>query len=120
MNTGSWPVLCPFEGPIYLQTKVRGHGKVVVTTRGPVEEITLREGSRLVVDGKHVICRTGDVSFKMKGATKNYLGRFTSREGYVRVYEGTGKILLNPAPYWRYRISVERGRDTGYSARATS
>jgi len=58
-----------------------------------------------------VICRTGDVSFKVRRSTKNFFGRFTSGEGFVRVYEGAGKILLNPAPYWRYRISTERGAD---------
>ena len=53
-------------------------------------------------------------------STKNYMGRFTSGEGYIRVYEGAGKVLLNPAPYWRYRISAERGKDSDYPARATS
>lgn len=108
------------EGPIYLQTKVSGHGEVIVTTRGPVEEIVLGEGGKVVAEGKHVICRTGDVSFEMQRSTKSYMGRFTSGEGYVRVYKGMGRVLLNPAPYWRYRISAERGKDPDYPARATS
>jgi hypothetical protein len=108
------------EGLIYLQTKVSGHGKVVVTTRGPVEETVLGEEGKVTAEGKHVICRTGDVAFKMERSTKNYLGRFTSGEGYVRVYEGAGRVLLNPAPYWRYRIAAERGKESDYPARATS
>jgi len=105
MLTGIWAA----EGPIYLQTKVRGQGKVVLTTSGPVEEITLGPGKNVVVEGKYVVARTGDVSFAMRRSTKNYFGRFTSGESWVRVYEGNGRILLNPAPYWRYRMFTQRG-----------
>jgi uncharacterized protein (AIM24 family) len=108
------------EGPIYLQTKVRGYGKVVLTTRGPVEEIKLEEGKSVAAEGKYVICRTGDVTFKVQRSTKNFLGRFTAGEGLVRVFEGTGKILLNPAPYWRYRVFTERGNDPDRPSTATS
>jgi len=108
------------EGPIYLQTKVRGYGKVVLTTRGPVEEIALGEGKRLAAEGNYVIARTGDVSFKVRRSTKNFFGRFTAGEGFVRVYEGSGRILLNPAPYWRYRIFTERGGDPNNPSHTTS
>ena len=102
------PALWAGEGPIYLQTRVRGHGKVALATRGPVEEITLGEGEEVATEGKYVICRTGDVGFKVRRTTKNFLGMFTSGEGRVRVFEGPGRVLLNPAPYWRYRIYSER------------
>jgi uncharacterized protein (AIM24 family) len=36
------------------------------------------------------------------------MNRFTAGEGLVRVFEGEGKLLLNPAPYWRYRVFAER------------
>ncbi len=108
------------EGPVYLQTKVSGHGKVVVTTRGPVEEVALTKGNRVETEGKYVIARTGDVNFKMRRATKNFFGRFTGGEGLVRVYQGTGRILLNPAPYWRYRIFTERGQNPDVPARTVA
>ncbi len=116
MQTAIWAG----EGPIYLQTRVRGYGKVVVTTRGPVEEITLEEGKRVAAEGNYVICRTGDVRFTVRRATANLFGRFTSGEGFVRLFEGTGKLLLNPAPYWRYRVFTERGRDPDRPSTATS
>lgn len=116
MQTAIWAG----EGPIYLQTRVRGQGKVVVTTRGPVEEITLGEGKRVAAEGKYVVGRTGDVRFTVRRATDNFFGRFTSGEGFVRVFEGTGKILLNPAPYWRYRVFTDRGRDPDRPSTATS
>jgi uncharacterized protein (AIM24 family) len=108
------------EGPVYLQTRVRGHGKVVLTTRGPVEEIQMVSGKKVATEGKYVIARTGDVSFKVRRSTKNFFGRFTAGEGLVRVYEGTGKILLNPAPYWRYRVFTERGRNPDVPSQATA
>ena len=104
MQTALWAG----EGLIYLQTRVRGNGKVVLATRGPVEEVELGEGEEVAAEGKAVICRTGDVTFKVRRTTKNFWGRFTSGEGRVRVYEGPGRVLLNPAPYWRYRIYNER------------
>jgi uncharacterized protein (AIM24 family) len=108
------------EGPVYLQTRVRGHGRVVLTTRGPVEEIQMADGKKVAAEGKYVIARTGDVTFKVRRSTKNFLGRFTAGEGLVRVYEGTGKILLNPAPYWRYRVFTERGRNPDVPSQATA
>jgi uncharacterized protein (AIM24 family) len=108
------------EGPIYLQTRVTGIGKIALATRGPVEEHTLKEGESVVAEGMYVICRTGDVTFKVRRPTKNFFGRFTSGEGMVRVYEGPGRILINPAPYWRYRIFTEKGLKTDEPARATS
>ncbi len=116
MLTGLWAG----EGPVYLQTKVKGHGKVVVTTKGPVEVLSLDGKKRIAAEGKYVICRTGDVSFKVQRSTKNFFGRFTSGEGFVRVFEGTGKILLNPAPYWRYRVFTERGHQPDHPSTTTT
>jgi hypothetical protein len=36
------------------------------------------------------------------------------------VYEGSGKILVNPTPYWRYRMFTERGRAPDYPSQTTS
>ena len=108
------------EGPVYLQTRVRGYGKVALATRGPVEEITLGDGRSIATEGKYVIARTGGVSFTVRRTTKNYFGRFTSGEGFVRVYEGNGRVLLNPAPYWRYRLFNERNRNSDDPAFTTS
>lgn len=112
LTTGIWAG----EGPFYLQTKVSGYGKVVLSTSGPVEEINMPDCKKVAAEGKYVICRTADVSFTVRRPTQNVLGRFTSGEKFVRVYEGTGRILLNPAPYWRYRIFTERGAGSVASA----
>ncbi len=108
------------EGLLFLQTQVRGYGKVVLTTRGPIQEMQLEPGQKIVAEGKYVVARTGDVSFSVQRATENLLGRLTSGEGWVRVYQGTGRLLLNPAPYWRYRVYFEKGRSREQRVQATS
>ena len=106
------------EGPVYMQTRVRGHGQVVLRTCGPVEEIDLSDGKRVAAEGKFVVARTGDVTFTVRRPTKNFFGRFTSGERFVRGYVGTGRLLINPAPYWRYRILTERGTSPNFVAAA--
>jgi len=108
------PSLWAGEGFVYLQTRVRGHGKVVLATRGPVEEVVLEKGQRVAAQGYQVIARTGDVTFRMRRATKNFFGRFTAGEHRLRVFEGPGRVLVNPAPYWRLRVmSRKAGGDPG-------
>lgn len=97
------------EGFVYLQSQVSGYGKVVVTTKGPVEVIDLQEDQEVVVDGECVIGRMASVQFSLRRPTENFLGRFTAGEPIVRVYRGPGKILLNPTFYWRYHMSQRRG-----------
>jgi uncharacterized protein (AIM24 family) len=96
------------EGLVYLQTKVSGSGKVLVTTRGPIETIEVTPGKKIVAEDGFVIARTPGVSMKIRRPTKTYLGRFTAGEPFVRVFAGEGRVLLNPSPYWRYRMFNER------------
>ncbi len=108
------------EGPLYLQTRLNGPGKVILTTRGPVEEIVLSEGQELAAEGSYVIARTASVKFLVRRSTKNFFGRFTAGEGRFRVFQGPGNVLLNPAPYWRYRLFAKRGQESDFSAKASS
>ncbi|MFM7563935.1 MAG: AIM24 family protein [Planctomycetota bacterium] len=96
------------EGLVYLQTRAFGRGKLVVCTKGPIEEMELAEGEQLVVEGNCVIGRTQSVKFQMRRPTKNFWGRFTSGESVVRTYRGPGKVLLNPTMYWRYYMDQQR------------
>jgi uncharacterized protein (AIM24 family) len=98
------------QGLIYLQTVVRGTGQVVVTTRGPVEMLTLEPGQRVACDGYYVVGRSAEVPFRMKRATVNFFGSRNAGEGRLHVFQGPGRVLINPAPYWRYRMMMERQR----------
>jgi len=98
------------EGFVYLQTRVSGHGQVAVCTKGPVDQVELKEGEQLIVEGNCVIGRTQSVRFSMRRPTKNFWGRFTSGEPIVRSYCGPGKVLLNPTYYWRYFMMQQKQR----------
>jgi uncharacterized protein (AIM24 family) len=91
------------EGFLDFQTKVRGQGKLVVKAQGPVEHMRL-ENDRLVVDGRYVVGRASGLHYAVERATKSLFGTVSSGEGYVRVYEGTGDLLIAPIPFWRQRL----------------
>lgn len=98
-----WTSLLAGEGFIYYQIKLSGQGKVVLTADGPVEEIKLNN-SRIKVDGRLVIARTEGISFKMKRPSKSYVGSWLSGEGRLRVFEGTGTLLISRTPFWNKRL----------------
>jgi uncharacterized protein (AIM24 family) len=110
-----WTSFWAGEGLIDWQTKVSGHGKVVVASAGPVEELTLEKGKPLVANGKYVIARTADVSYSIRRPTKSYLASYVSGEGHCRYYDGPGRVLVCYSPYWRHRVF---GQNNGQAAAA--
>lgn len=111
-----WTAFRAGEPLIYLQTKVQGSGKVAMRTRGPIQEMTLAKGQRLSVDGKSVIGWSSDVRFRIRRPTINFFGKYTSGQGRLRVFFGPGRVILNPAPHWRYRIFNGREDDKTFLA----
>lgn len=99
----AWTAFRSGEGFVDFQTKIGGQGKLVMAGQGPVQEVKL-VNERLVVDGNYVLARPAGMSYSVERATKSLLGSMTSGEGYVRVYEGTGTLLMAPIPYWRQRM----------------
>ena len=91
------------EGFIYYQTKLSGHGKVVLKADGPVEEIKLENG-RMKVDGRLVVARTEGITYKMKRPARSLLSSFLCSEGMLRTYEGSGSLLLSRMPFWNKRL----------------
>jgi uncharacterized protein (AIM24 family) len=85
-----------FSGEGFFQTQVSGSGKVVVVSNGPLEEINL-VNDRLVVDGSFAVARTAGIEFTVNKATKGLFSSWTSGEGLVNTFTGTGKVLIAPA-----------------------
>ena len=85
-----------FSGEGFFQTQVSGTGKVVVVSNGPLEEINL-VNDRLVVDGSFAVARTAGIEFTVNKATKGLFSSWTSGEGIVNTFTGTGKVLIAPA-----------------------
>jgi uncharacterized protein (AIM24 family) len=88
------------EGFILLRTKVSGSGKIVLKTNGPVELIELHN-ERLATDGSYVLARSEGVSYRVRRSTRSLLGSFLTEERRLRLYEGTGRVLVSSYPYWR-------------------
>lgn len=91
------------EGFLDFQTKVKGHGKVVLAAQGPVEVVHL-QNDKLTVDGRYVLARSSGLKYSVQRASKSLLGSMTSGEYMVRIYEGTGTVLMAPMPFWRHRL----------------
>jgi uncharacterized protein (AIM24 family) len=98
------------EGFFWYQTAAHGKGKVVLTSKGPVEELTLNN-ERIVVEGNYVLGRTNGIKFSIQRAAKSIFSHLLSGEAYARVYEGTGRLLLCTTPYWRFRIKGGEFKD---------
>lgn len=85
------------SGEGWFQTKVEGHGKVVLMAPGRVEQVHL-QGETLAVDGRFAVARSGGVEFSVKRASKSLVGSVTSGEGLLNMYSGRGVVLLAPMP----------------------
>ena len=91
------------EGFMDYQTKISGQGKVILASQGPVEVVHL-QNDKLTVDGRYVLARSSGLKYTVQRATKSLLSSMTSGEYMVRIYEGTGTVLMAPMPYWRQRL----------------
>ena len=91
------------EGFVALQTRVSGQGKVVLRSRGPVQEIELND-DRLVADGRCVLARTEGIKYRVQRGDQSFITSLLSGERRLRVFTGTGRLLLSSYPYWRYML----------------
>ncbi len=85
-----------FSGEGFFQTKVSGTGKVIVVSNGPLETIELNN-DKLVVDGSFAVARTSGIQFTVNKAAKGLFSSWTSGEGIVNTFTGTGKVMIAPA-----------------------
>jgi len=105
-----WTSYWAGEGIIFYQTEVKGKGKVVIASPGDVQEVTLDNG-KLVDENKVVLARTAGISLKIRRPTVKRAHHYWSGEKFARIYEGTGKLLLCPVPYWRNRSAIEKQKE---------
>jgi uncharacterized protein (AIM24 family) len=91
----AWAGLVGGEG--FFQTKVSGHGKVLVHSQGPLERVELK-GETLVVDGAFAVARSAQVDFRVEKATQKLFSAWTSGEGLLNTFRGTGTVLIAPVP----------------------
>lgn len=79
------------------QTKVSGTGTVILQAPGKVQQLHL-QGHTLAVDGGFAIARSSSLDYTVRRASKSLVGSFTSGEGLLNTFTGTGTVLLAPVP----------------------
>ncbi len=103
-KVSSWTSFWAGDGFFHYMTRVKGTGSVVVRADGPAEIIEMTD-DRLGAEGHQVIGWTGDIRFRFKRPTGSLFSYLLAGERFLRVFEGTGRLLVCSAPYWRLRFS---------------
>ena len=71
------------------------------------ERLRARHEAATVEQAREIaaVLERAELRFDVKaGPTGSLFGSVTSGEGFVRVYEGSGTLLIAPIPYWRHRL----------------
>ena len=102
-----WDALWAGDGFFAWKTTLEGHGRVAINTPGPVELLTL-DGGELSVQGRLVLGRTAGVRFRSRRVAP-FPRNLISGQQRMRVFEGTGKILVCWTPYWNEHLITTLG-----------
>ena len=78
-------------------TCLTGNGYAVLESFAPREELleVVLDDDVLRVDGNFAIAWSRSLDFTVEKSTKTFVGSAASGEGFVNVYRGTGRVLLN-------------------------
>lgn len=78
-----------------------GQGIAVLESSVPREELIEieLENDEVRIDGNMAIAWSKSLQFTVEKSSKSLVGSLVSREGFVNVYRGTGKILMTPTAF---------------------
>lgn len=97
-----WPSLWAGDGFCSWKTVVRGEGQVAINAPGPVETVEVEDGE-MRVQGRLVLGRTAGLKFYSYRSAP-FPRNFLSGQTRLRVYRGTGKLLVCWTPYWNQHM----------------
>lgn len=97
-----WPSLWAGDGLLVWKTVVRGPGRVAINAPGPVETLEV-DDSEVRVQGRLVLGRTEGLRFYSERSAR-FPRNFLSGQKRMRVYRGTGKLLVCWTPYWNQHM----------------
>lgn len=97
-----WASLWAGDGLFPWKTTISGPGRVAINAPGPVEELRVKDGA-IKVQGRLVLGRTKGLKFRSQRAA-SFPRNFISGQDRLRVYEGTGKLLICWTPYWNEHL----------------
>ncbi|AXI46629.1 hypothetical protein C1J03_11725 [Sulfitobacter sp. SK012] len=97
-----WSSFWAGDGLFAWKTTMAGQGQTAVNAPGPVEVIDVKDGE-IKVQGRLVLGRSGDLAFKSKRAAP-FPRSIISGQDRLRIYQGTGKVLVSWTPYWNQHL----------------
>jgi uncharacterized protein (AIM24 family) len=97
-----WPSLWAGDGFCAWKTVVNGEGRVAINAPGPVETVEVEDGE-MRVQGRLVLGRTEGLRFHSCRSAP-FPRNFLSGQTRLRVYRGTGKLLVCWTPYWNQHM----------------
>lgn len=86
------------DGFFNWKTTMHGSGKVTINAPGPVECLDVHD-EELRVQGRLVLGRTRGLKFSSQRSAR-FPRNFISGQKRLRVFTGTGKVLVCWTPYW--------------------
>lgn len=92
-------------GEGFFQTKASGTGTVVISAHGPIKVLDL-VNDKLAVDGNFAVARSANLNYNIQRITKSLLGSAASGEGFVHMFEGTGRVYIAPVPSFANLLSA--------------
>jgi uncharacterized protein (AIM24 family) len=99
------PFLASFwagDGLFAWKTTLAGSGKAAVNAPGPVEVVEVKDGD-LKVQGRLVLGRTDGLRFRSVRSAP-FPRNLISGQRRLRMFEGSGKILVAWTPYWNEHL----------------
>ena len=97
-----WSSLWAGDGFFSWKTTLAGHGQVAINAPGPVEVVEM-EATDMRVQGRLVLGRTDGLRFSSRRPA-SFLRSYISGQERLRVYSGTGKVLVCWTPYWNEQL----------------
>ena len=97
-----WSSLWAGDGFFSWKTTLTGHGQVAINAPGPVEVVEM-EATDMRVPGRLVLARTGRLRLSSRRPA-SFLRSYISGQERLRVYSGTGKVLVCWTPYWNEQL----------------
>jgi uncharacterized protein (AIM24 family) len=97
-----FPSLWAGDGFFPWKTTIAGHGTVALNAPGPVETIDVNDAS-FRVQGRLVLGRTDGLKFSSRRSA-NFPRNLISGQKRMRVYTGTGRLMIAWTPYWNHHM----------------
>lgn len=90
------------DGLFNWKTTLAGHGRAAIRTPGPVEIVDIND-AQMRVQGRLVLGRTDGLRFSSQRPAA-FLRSYISGQSRLRVFSGTGKLLVCWTPYWNEQL----------------